>query len=298
MTRASHGASTVSTAGPTVSVGLPVYNGGDGLERALDSLLAQTLGDLQIVISDNASTDETQRIGEAYAAKDPRIVYVRKTANLGPRPNFESVLSLATGRFFMWLGHDDWLDPRYLERCVAVLTQRPDVSLACGAALYYRDRAMVRRGKRISLTSDDPRLRVLSYLSRVSDNGTFYGVMRREQLLGVPVRDVAGADWLIIASVAYLGKVVTLDEVHVHRGLGGASKSLRSQTDAIALPAWHARWIFVNLPLATFREILWGSDVFRARPLASRAPFAVAAASLTSVRPLIWAMRERFGEPC
>ena len=79
---------------PRVSIGIPVYNGENYLAEALDSLLRQSFGDFELLISDNASTDRTQEICRAYAARDARIRYVRQDRNIGAGPNHNRVLEL------------------------------------------------------------------------------------------------------------------------------------------------------------------------------------------------------------
>ena len=72
---------------PRVSIGVPVYNGDRFLAETLDAILAQTFADFEVVIVDNASTDRTAEIGQAYAARDPRISYQRNPANIGAMRN-------------------------------------------------------------------------------------------------------------------------------------------------------------------------------------------------------------------
>jgi glycosyltransferase involved in cell wall biosynthesis len=115
----------MTSSGPTVSIGIPVFNGGKTLRQALDSLLAQTFTDFEVVISDNASGDETQKICEEYAAADPRIRYYRNERNLGARANFNRVFELSRGEFFRWNSHDDWVAPTFLERCLDALRGDP-----------------------------------------------------------------------------------------------------------------------------------------------------------------------------
>jgi len=124
---------------PLVSIGVPVYNGQDAIEKALYSLLNQTYRNIQVLISDNASTDNTREICERICAEDERVSYVRQPVNLGPTANFNAALGLARGDYFMWLGHDDWLSEEYIETCVATLDENPGVSLACGQTVYYQD---------------------------------------------------------------------------------------------------------------------------------------------------------------
>lgn len=84
---------------PRVSIGMPVYNGDPFIRGALDSLLAQTFTDFELIISDNASTDRTEAICREYAARDIRIRYVRQTENRGAKANFEFVLDKAVGLY-------------------------------------------------------------------------------------------------------------------------------------------------------------------------------------------------------
>lgn len=106
---------------PRVSIGLPVYNGQDYLSQALDALLAQTYSDFELVISDNASMDDTEEICRQYAARDGRIRYHRSEENLGAAPNFNRAFELSRAEYFKWAAHDDLCGPEYLERTVAVL---------------------------------------------------------------------------------------------------------------------------------------------------------------------------------
>ena len=118
---------------PLITIGVPVYNGSRTLRHALDSVLAQTLPDIEIVISDNASTDGTADIIAEYADRDHRIRPYRFEENVGARANYNRVLQLARGDFFKWAAHDDWIAPDYLERCVGVLKHDPSVVLCYSA---------------------------------------------------------------------------------------------------------------------------------------------------------------------
>ena len=93
-----------------VSIGMPVYNGEKFIREALDSVLAQTFTDFELVISDNCSSDKTKQICEEYAAKDSRIRYIQQSKNIGAVGNFEYLLNEAKGQFFMWLACDDYLE--------------------------------------------------------------------------------------------------------------------------------------------------------------------------------------------
>lgn len=99
---------------PKVSIGMPVFNGEKYICEAIDSLLAQTFRDFELIISDNASTDATQAICEEYACRDLRIRYVRQPENRGAPANFQFVLDEAVGEYFMWAAADDLWDANWL----------------------------------------------------------------------------------------------------------------------------------------------------------------------------------------
>jgi glycosyltransferase involved in cell wall biosynthesis len=115
---------------PRLSIGLPVYNGEKFLRQALECLLTQTFGDFEIVIGDNASTDRTQEICHDYVLRDPRIRYVRHEYNLGAVANFNRVFHLSAAPLFKWAAHDDLHRETYLESCVRLLDEDPDIVLA------------------------------------------------------------------------------------------------------------------------------------------------------------------------
>lgn len=114
---------------PLVSVCIAVYNCERYIGQAIDSVLGQTLGDFELVVADNASTDRTVEIVRSFA--DPRIRLIRNERNIGPVANFDLVMHAGTGKYIKLLGADDLLYPTCLERQVAVLEADPTLSLTC-----------------------------------------------------------------------------------------------------------------------------------------------------------------------
>src|SRR5437763_2680466 len=112
---------------PRVTIGMPVYNGEHFLSDAIESIRGQTFQDIEIVISDNCSTDRTAQICEDYARTDRRIRYYRNPKNMGAGYNHTRVAELARGEFFKWQSRDDLCDRTFLQRCVDVLDSQPDV---------------------------------------------------------------------------------------------------------------------------------------------------------------------------
>jgi glycosyltransferase involved in cell wall biosynthesis len=103
-----------------VTIGLPIRNGGALTRRAVESVLGQSYGDLELLVSDNCSTDETPDVCREYARADPRVVYGRTDRNLGAAGNYCRVARLARGEFFRWISHDDWIAPDFVRECLRV----------------------------------------------------------------------------------------------------------------------------------------------------------------------------------
>lgn len=136
----SSAAPLLTTPRTLVTVGVPVYNGERYLESSLAALLAQTHKDLEILISDNCSSDRTAEICRRFADADPRIDYVRQPANIGPLANFQHLLDRATGKYFMWHAADDSAEPQLIEALVAALEGNPAYAVA-GADVRFVDEA-------------------------------------------------------------------------------------------------------------------------------------------------------------
>lgn len=117
-------------ADPVLGIGLPVRNGARYLAETLRCLSDQRFTDIEVLIADNCSTDETGEIARAAAAADPRIRYVRHEQNLGADGNFNYVFHHTRGELFAWLAADDLFDPRFYESCVQLLRERSDAVAA------------------------------------------------------------------------------------------------------------------------------------------------------------------------
>lgn len=114
---------------PAVSVCIPTWCGGDFLAAAIESVLAQSFADFELVVIDDASPDDTPRIVERYC-DDTRVRFVRNSSNLGPQGNWNRCLAEARGEFVKVLPHDDVIAPDCLARQLAALARHPDVVLA------------------------------------------------------------------------------------------------------------------------------------------------------------------------
>ena len=121
---------------PTVpgrfTIAIPTYNRAGFLRRSLQAALSQTYEKVEVLVCDNASTDDTPSVVSEFGA---RVRYHRHDRNLGASPNFLSAPLLATGEFFSWLQDDDQIHRDFAARAVKALTAAPDVrAYACYAA--------------------------------------------------------------------------------------------------------------------------------------------------------------------
>ncbi|MGD8279436.1 MAG: glycosyltransferase family 2 protein, partial [Gemmatimonadota bacterium] len=103
---------------PLLSVGLPVWNGLPYLEETLRSILNSEFQDYEIIVCDNASTDGTPELLAEYAAREPRIRFVRNETNIGAARNYNLTFELARGRYFRWMASDDLHSPGAIARCI------------------------------------------------------------------------------------------------------------------------------------------------------------------------------------
>lgn len=125
---------------PLVSIGLPVYNSEQHIRRALGSLLAQDYENFELIISDNASTDNTALLVRNYAMRDKRIRLSANSHNIGVIKNFIKVLSMAHGKYFMWAAADDFWKPEFIKTLVYELEAEPNIGIAfCAVRREYQD---------------------------------------------------------------------------------------------------------------------------------------------------------------
>ena len=115
------------------TIGIPTYNRASILPTAIEAALSQTYQNLEIIVCDNASTDETKNIVASY--DDPRLVYIRNDHNIGASRNFARTVELATGTFFSWLQDDDLIFPNFVQRASEILNE-PSTALYMAYATY------------------------------------------------------------------------------------------------------------------------------------------------------------------
>lgn len=280
---------------PLVSIGIPTYRRPEFLRRAMASALAQDYANIEVIVSDNASGDETESVCFEICESDPRVRYIQQTANLGPVRNFAAVLAVARGEFFMWLADDDWIDVSYVRHCVSKLVAFPEIVIAGGASHNYRDGEWVESGKPMNLLHSNPARRVAEYYLSVGDNCVFYGLMRREMLSRCHLTNTLGGDWLLIAQAAFQGKVVTVPGIYLHRErIGGTAESIAKIVQTLQLPRVQQIVPVTSIAVAAFREVFRAHAVFASLDRPKRYALAVTVAGIVFVRWGVWARLKKF----
>lgn len=216
-----------------MTFGLPVRNGEKYIRRAIDSLLAQTFDDFEVVISDNASTDTTPAICRDYSNRDPRIRFHQNDQDVGVLRNFNKLVGLGRGEYFRWLGSDDWLEPDYAADCVAALDANPHCIAVTTYQLHLDDAGKrfykEYRGRRVD--SDQPHkrfARMLWFLKQehwlLDPNFSMY---RRDVLAKTQLqRMMARADRILAAELSLLGPYC-----HVPRCLSNRRRTYETLED-------------------------------------------------------------------
>jgi glycosyltransferase involved in cell wall biosynthesis len=239
---------------PRVSIGLPVYNGERFLREMLDSLLAQTYTDFELIISDNASTDRTEEICRPYAIEDQRIHYYRNERNIGVGGNFNRVFDLSSGDYFKWASADDICKPEHLARCLRVLDNDDTVVLAYPKTVFIDKDGNV-------LDINDPgwdlrseatceRLRYVIYARHWVN--CHYGLIRAAALSKTRLMpSYPGGDFRLLAELSLLGKFIEIPDYsfcrRIHPGalsqnttkVSWAMEFRAEDAERICLPVWN-----------------------------------------------------------
>jgi glycosyltransferase involved in cell wall biosynthesis len=245
---------------PLMSIGLPVYNGMTHLRAAIESLLAQSYPNLEIIISDNASDDGTSEYCRALARVHPHVYYARNGTNVGPVENFRLVLSRARGEYFMWAAHDDKWGPEFAAALVERLETKADAVLATPAVIHIRedgtlcseppDRPATGRSQRANLE--------LLYEDHAAS--WIYGVWRtawlRQHFAEYCRLPYWGADVLWLADICLSAPVVGNQDAVIFKRKRRSGFAPRSARDTVVFWAsmfWHLSRISIRRN-QTFRD--------------------------------------------
>jgi glycosyltransferase involved in cell wall biosynthesis len=233
-----------AAAEPLVSIGLPVRNGERYVGEAVRSVLGQEFDRLELVISDNASNDGTEEICRHFARSDTRVRYHRQARNVGLVPNFNSVLHLARGTYFKWIGDDDWLEPNYVSRCSEVLDDVALILVTTQQAHVHPDGAVESAGyDGTPMRSARPVERFTEMLRLLTEThlllDPLYGMMRRGWVSRLPRPVMLYEDQIFAARLALAGPFGHVREVLSYRRFKPFQR-LPATARQLGIPAWQA----------------------------------------------------------
>lgn len=199
---------------PLVSVIITSYNYRRYIGETIDSVVASTHANLEVVVVDNRSTDGTvPYLRERYAA-DPRVKIYENERNIGQKANAVRGFELSTAPFVMWLSADDWIAPGFLERVLAPFAREPAIDVVYAGAYFADDTsrvfAMRQEDVRFPLAYTDAREELIDMLTINCPLCWHAALFRRSVFLDVGLEDpedrIDATDWELQIRIALAGK--------------------------------------------------------------------------------------------
>jgi glycosyltransferase involved in cell wall biosynthesis len=215
---------------------MPVYNGAATIEAAMEALLAQTFGDFELIVSDNASTDTTGEVVQAITTRDPRVRYVRQGRNIGANGNYSYVARAARGEFLKWASASDWCAPTFLEHCLGALDRDPDAVLAAprtrlfeGDPSNWRDYA-----HDVEILDGTPSARLIHLNRDIQLNNAMNGLIRLSALRRTRlIESFQQSDMVLMGHLALLGRFLLLDEPLFYRRMEAATSTALQDAETV-----------------------------------------------------------------
>ncbi len=284
---------------PLVTIGLPLYNTAKIMEDTIQDLLGQTFTDFELVISDNASSDETGQMCQALAERDGRVRYFRQKINVGIVENQNAVFRMARGKYFKWASANDRCDEQLVAKCIEVLEHNPDVVLCFPRTriIDSQDKVIQDCTEDLHLMDEDAPSRFVKLLERMALNNAFNGVFRSDVLKFVlPMAPDLGSDLSMMAALTLHGKFYELPEFMFRRRIDEDSHTgLREKQKS----AENDDYLFGadgNPNVQDFRTLKYFYRLFRGLHLAPLPWRDKVRLSAILMRHIVWARRKLLGE--
>jgi glycosyltransferase involved in cell wall biosynthesis len=246
----------MSSKAALVSIGLPIRNGERTLASVIECVLAQDHERIELIVSDNASTDRTEMLCRKWAAVDRRIVYHRHQRDVGIFANFVHTMNIARGEYFRWIGDDDWIAPDYVSRCLAEFFRDTRLILVTTQIRYTKpDGSTLTRpysGNALHSNAPIDRFEEIATLLSREDMPVdpLYGLMKLSAVRAIARRNMIREDEIFAAKLALAGPWGHVSETLAHRHLKRAS--IAHLARRLGVPSWQA---YVPL-VVQCREIL------------------------------------------
>jgi glycosyltransferase involved in cell wall biosynthesis len=257
---------------PKVVIGVPVFNEATYLKQSLDSLIGLSYKNLEIVVSDNGSTDGTSALIHEFASKDHRIKYIRHDCNIGAQANFQYCLDNSDGDYFMWgSGHDLW-GSELVKNCVEYLESDPDCVLAYGSTVCIDGNGSPSREREFPSYDTIGLHKALARMHFVlwGSMNPILGVFRASALSDTKLVNVVGSDLIFLLEMSLKGtfKLIATDtfyrrevrqlETHDERmkRYTGSNFSIYKGPVSRALPMISLAWTILRMIAASKLPLL------------------------------------------
>jgi glycosyltransferase involved in cell wall biosynthesis len=198
-----------------VSVGMPIYNESEHIAKTIESVLNQSFKDFQLIISDNASNDDTRDICRNYANIDSRIRFIENSVNTGASENFKQVFEVSKSKYFVWIsGHDLW-HQNFLSTCLKELEDNPSIVLCYPTSIWIdeNEQKIGPIGRGIDTRGLDPISRFQVMLWGMGYGSPIYGLLRSSILDRVSLgTKTVGPDHILLSELSLLGDIAYIDE--------------------------------------------------------------------------------------
>lgn len=264
-----------------VSIGIPTFNRCELLQKSVHAVLDQDYPNLEIVISDNASTDTTQAICQEISTHDRRVRYIRQSHNLGVIGNLKAVLQESSGQLFMWFPDDYLIPPNYIEACVEEFSKDPALALVVGQGKYLIDNQYAFDCTDYNCLDENPQQRLFSFYSQFRQDLTaFYGLTKRILLTRIFLKEDGaenqahkifdtsiGADVRIFAELAFLGKIKTIYTTNVYRNELSSktsdSRYYKNLAQGCGVPEFQADHVSETHAVTCFADVAYHSSTYK-----------------------------------
>lgn len=239
---------------PLVSVGIPVFNGAATISRTINNILNQDYANLEVIVCDNASTDETWEIVCAFSKSDSRIRIMRNNFNRGSIFNFNRVFQESIGKYFMWAAHDDIHNSEFISSCVEALESDPQAVLCAPRmqmTLPGKNHPIWVSSMSSFINKKDIRDRykeTLKHFPAVS----IYGLMRSDSLRRTNLMaPVMGGDLLAIQELSLQGHFIGLEEILFTRcgrlSWNTVDDDYRTFFGKQKMPGWYSPFVVLSI---------------------------------------------------
>lgn len=243
-----------------VSVCIPTYNQASFIEAATRSVLQQTYNNIEIIISDDGSTDKTPDIIQRLVSEIPTLISIRQKQNLGLSKNVDACMRSATGEFVVRLDSDDRLSPQYVEKLVKLLLQYPEAGYAHAGVQEIDQQENFIRSRRLfrktGFQSGDDALKVAIYGYKVAANILMFRRTALEKVNFLAGRPNFGEDYHLTASLSsagfgnvYLNEVLSFYRIWIDEG---RERKKRKITEIAGI-----RQVFEEVLEPAFEERKW-----------------------------------------